>query len=76
VIPPNIKLTTPNPKIPWEESKLRVPKEPTPWPAERLERASVNSFGIGGANAHVRTKPVSFTKLGMSDTSTLSTGDS
>ncbi|PKX91350.1 type I polyketide synthase [Aspergillus novofumigatus IBT 16806] len=53
VIPPNIKLTTPNPKIPWEESKLRVPKEPTPWPAERLERASVNSFGIGGANAHV-----------------------
>ena len=23
------------------------------WPSDRLERASVNSFGIGGMNAHV-----------------------
>jgi len=26
---------------------------PTPWPEHKLERASVNSFGIGGSNAHV-----------------------
>ncbi|KAJ3526674.1 hypothetical protein NM208_g11075 [Fusarium decemcellulare] len=52
-IPPNIKFTTPNPAIPFEASKLTVPLEPTPWPEDRYERASVNSFGIGGANAHV-----------------------
>lgn len=52
-IPPNIRFTTPNPKIPFKEAKLIVPVEPTPWPASRLERVSVNSFGVGGANAHV-----------------------
>ncbi|RMZ82891.1 hypothetical protein DV737_g1950, partial [Chaetothyriales sp. CBS 132003] len=52
-IPPNIKLTMPNPSIPFESAKLVVPTEATPWPQDRLERVSVNSFGIGGANAHV-----------------------
>lgn len=52
-IPPNIKFNKPNPKIPFEEKKLKVPVEPTPWPEDRDKRASVNSFGIGGANAHV-----------------------
>jgi acyl transferase domain-containing protein len=52
-IPPNIKFTSPNPNIPFEDGKLTVPTEPTPWPKDRLERVSVNSFGIGGANAHV-----------------------
>lgn len=52
-IPPNIKFRNPNPKIPFEEKKLRVPLEPIPWPEDRHERISVNSFGIGGANAHV-----------------------
>lgn len=27
-----------------------------PWPADRLERVAVNSFGIGGSNAHVRKR--------------------
>ncbi|XDG09180.1 hypothetical protein ABKA04_008795 [Annulohypoxylon sp. FPYF3050] len=53
IIPPNIRFTTPNPKIPFKEAKLTVPLEPTPWPASRLERVSINSFGVGGANAHV-----------------------
>ncbi|KAG6199000.1 Type I Iterative PKS [Claviceps purpurea] len=53
VIPPNIKFTTPNPEIPFEEAKLVVPTEAIPWPKGRLERISVNAFGIGGANAHV-----------------------
>ncbi|KAF4778667.1 putative KR domain-containing protein [Colletotrichum scovillei] len=52
-IPPNIKFDCPNPKIPFEEKNLKVPVEPTPWPEDRIERVSVNSFGIGGANAHV-----------------------
>ncbi|KLJ11109.1 hypothetical protein EMPG_09776 [Blastomyces silverae] len=51
-IPPQIKFTSPNPKIPFAEAKLTVPLEPTPWPEDRYERASVNSFGIGGSNAH------------------------
>lgn len=52
-IPPNIKFTRPNPKIPFKDAKLQVPVEATPWPQDRYERISVNSFGIGGANAHV-----------------------
>jgi acyl transferase domain-containing protein len=30
-----------------------VPTEPTKWPEGRLERISVNSYGIGGSNVHV-----------------------
>lgn len=52
-IPPNIKMGRPNPAIPFESARLIVPLKPTPWPHDRLERASINSFGIGGANAHV-----------------------
>lgn len=53
IIPPNIRFTSPNPAIPFEPAKLTVPVEPTPWPGSRSERVSINSFGIGGANAHV-----------------------
>ncbi|KAL9069203.1 MAG: hypothetical protein Q9157_006247 [Trypethelium eluteriae] len=53
IIPPNINFSEPNPKIPFGKAKLQVPVEPTPWPTNRQERVSVNSFGIGGANAHV-----------------------
>lgn len=52
-IPPNIKFNSPNPRIPFKERKLTVPVEPTPFPEERAERVSVNSFGLGGSNAHV-----------------------
>jgi acyl transferase domain-containing protein len=52
-IPPNIKFNSPNPDIPWYSSSLSVPTEPVPWPATKHERISVNSFGIGGTNAHV-----------------------
>ncbi|KAL9623833.1 MAG: hypothetical protein Q9160_001824 [Pyrenula sp. 1 TL-2023] len=52
MIPPNINFSEPNPKIPFKEARLQVPVEGQQWPRGR-ERASVNSFGIGGANAHV-----------------------
>nr|ALQ32960.1 putative polyketide synthase [Fusarium scirpi] len=52
-IPPNIKFNDPNPDIPWYSSSLSVPTDPVPWPATKHERISVNSFGIGGTNAHV-----------------------
>lgn len=53
IIPPNIKVNKPNPNILWESCGLSVPTEPMPWPEGRKERVSVNSFGIGGTNAHV-----------------------
>lgn len=53
IIPPNIKFKEPNPNIQWDEYGLAVPTEPMPWPEARSERISVNSFGIGGTNAHV-----------------------
>jgi acyl transferase domain-containing protein/SAM-dependent methyltransferase len=53
VIPPNIKALPLNPKIPFESAHLTVPIDSTPWPADRYERVSVNSFGVGGSNAHV-----------------------
>ena len=42
-----------NDKVPFEEAKLEVPLKATPWPVGRAERVGVNSYGIGGANAHV-----------------------
>ncbi|KAL8869580.1 MAG: hypothetical protein Q9174_004171, partial [Haloplaca sp. 1 TL-2023] len=53
IIPPNIKSEPLNPAIPFKSAKLTVPVDPVPWPSDRLERASVNSFGISGTNAHV-----------------------
>ncbi|KAI1329792.1 hypothetical protein F5Y16DRAFT_417350 [Xylariaceae sp. FL0255] len=53
LIPPTIKSLPLNPKIPFGSDQLIAPMDPTPWPVERYERASVNSFGIGGSNAHI-----------------------
>jgi acyl transferase domain-containing protein len=39
--------------VPFSESRLTVPTEVIAWPRDRLQRISVNSFGLGGANAHV-----------------------
>ncbi|MEM7132773.1 MAG: type I polyketide synthase [Chloroflexota bacterium] len=53
-IPPSLHFETPNPDIPFEELKLRVVDELVPWPDNGHPRtAGVNSFGFGGANAHV-----------------------
>ncbi|KAI2617417.1 putative polyketide synthase [Hypoxylon sp. NC1633] len=54
VIPPTRGLVTPNPKIKWDEWKVKVPTEPTPFPAHLpVHRVSINSFGYGGTNAHI-----------------------
>lgn len=53
IIPPNIKFSKPNPKIPFQTRKLIVPTEPLPWPKACLDRVSLNSFGLGGSNVHV-----------------------
>lgn len=39
--------------VPFEEKKISIPVKPMPWPKGKAYRISVNSFGIGGTNAHV-----------------------
>ncbi|KAI0439056.1 PKSKA1 [Xylaria telfairii] len=53
----NPTFIDPNPKIDWKGSKIRATRLPIKWPRDGaasrgLRRASVNSFGFGGANAH------------------------
>lgn len=55
IIPPNMLFNQLNPKIEPFYRHLRVPTKATPWPtlADGVpRRASVNSFGFGGTNAH------------------------
>ncbi|KAI8957622.1 ketoacyl-synt-domain-containing protein [Daldinia sp. FL1419] len=55
-IPPNLHLDKINPNIKPFCERLEVPTSLVPWPcppAGQPKRASVNSFGFGGANAHV-----------------------
>lgn len=54
-IPPSLHFRTPNPHIDFGKCRLRVPTtlEPFPYTAGRPRLAAVNSFGFGGANAHV-----------------------
>jgi acyl transferase domain-containing protein/NADPH:quinone reductase-like Zn-dependent oxidoreductase/NAD(P)-dependent dehydrogenase (short-subunit alcohol dehydrogenase family)/SAM-dependent methyltransferase/acyl carrier protein len=53
-IPANLHFKTPNPHIDFEKLKLRVPTSAEPFPETDGERlVGVNSFGFGGANAHV-----------------------
>ena len=53
-IPPNMHFKTPNSEIKFDDWKLSVPTKMGHWHAEKgLRRASINSFGYGGTNAHV-----------------------
>ncbi|KAL2802342.1 hypothetical protein BJX63DRAFT_437959 [Aspergillus granulosus] len=53
IIPPLADFQELNEKLRLEDWKLALPLKATPWPMPGLRRASVNSFGFGGANAHV-----------------------
>jgi myxalamid-type polyketide synthase MxaC len=51
---PQINLEELNPRISLDGTPLEIPAELEPWPRETTPRvAGVNSFGFGGANAHV-----------------------
>ncbi|HEY4813046.1 MAG TPA: type I polyketide synthase, partial [Chthoniobacterales bacterium] len=53
-IPASLHFNTPNPNIDFAGLKLRVPNTLEPFPETAGPRmAGVNSFGFGGANAHV-----------------------
>lgn len=54
-IPPTIGVSKLSPKIKADEWNIRVLTSSEPWPVTQsspIARASVNSFGFGGANAH------------------------
>lgn len=56
LIPPNLHFNQLNPKLEPFTRHLRIPTTVLPWPKlanGTPRRASVNSFGFGGANAHV-----------------------
>ncbi|KAF9893167.1 hypothetical protein FE257_012580 [Aspergillus nanangensis] len=49
---PNAGFEKVNPRIRLDEWRLRLCQDATPWPAHMPQRASINSFGFGGSNAH------------------------
>lgn len=52
-VPPVANLGQPNPKIPFEESNLRLPRSLEPLAGEAGATCiGINSFGYGGTNAH------------------------
>lgn len=53
-IPANMHFNNPNPSIAFDDWKIKVPTKMMDWPTTTgPKRASVNSFGYGGTNAHV-----------------------
>lgn len=52
IIPANFDMQQVNPRIPAADWNIAFPTQSIPWPSEGLRRVSVNSFGIGGTNAH------------------------
>jgi acyl transferase domain-containing protein/acyl carrier protein len=55
IIPPTIKIDSPNPALKIEQTPFYLPTAPKPWIADAgtPRRASVSSFGFGGTNFHV-----------------------
>ncbi|TCO60671.1 non-ribosomal peptide synthetase/type I polyketide synthase [Actinocrispum wychmicini] len=53
VIPPLANFRTPNPALALAESPFTIATEAADWRPEGPRRASVNSVGMGGTNAHV-----------------------
>ncbi|KAI1742676.1 putative polyketide synthase [Xylaria scruposa] len=53
VIPPNANFEQLNPKIEIEQYPMKFPQQCHSWPTPGLRRASINSFGYGGANCHI-----------------------
>ncbi|KAI0438847.1 hypothetical protein F4803DRAFT_569116 [Xylaria telfairii] len=52
VIPPIYSFQAANPNIDFDRARLKVVQDLTPWPDGTVKRASINSFGYGGANGH------------------------
>lgn len=54
LIPPSLNFETPNPRIDFENSPFYVNRELTEWKNDKYPlRLGVNSFAVGGTNAHI-----------------------
>ncbi len=59
-LPASLHFREPNPHIPFDELRIRVQHERTPWRTDGGPRlAGVSSFGFGGTNCHVVLEEVS-----------------
>ncbi|WP_037772063.1 type I polyketide synthase [Streptomyces sclerotialus] len=52
-IPPVPQQPGDGPDAALGAARFRLPRQATPWPADRPRYAAVSSFGLGGTNAHV-----------------------
>ncbi len=52
-IPPSLHYQASNPKIDFTSSPFFVNRHLREWTSEKVRRAAVSAFGIGGTNAHV-----------------------
>lgn len=52
IIPPTINIKTLNPELSKPEFRIEIVRSLMPWPKAPCPRASINSFGFGGANSH------------------------
>ncbi|KAK2036708.1 PKSN polyketide synthase for alternapyrone biosynthesis protein [Colletotrichum somersetense] len=53
VLIPTVGIEKLNPKLKLGDWNLALPSQNMAWPSKEQRRVSVNSFGFGGANAHV-----------------------
>lgn len=77
IIPASINVKELNPNIPFDDWRLKVVTEPTPWPIRHGEpkRASINNFGYGGSNAHVILECADGWKLPVAKASPVESND-
>ncbi|KAI1356404.1 hypothetical protein F5Y01DRAFT_309815 [Xylaria sp. FL0043] len=58
MIPPTIGIETLNPNVDLKDGRLKIVTQTIPWPNLPIRRASINSFGYGGSNAHAIVESV------------------
>ena len=71
-VPPTIHLKTPNPKIKFQEWNITPVTESLPLASDKPLTVGINSFGFGGANAHVVLQTPPAEKSGPETASTAS----